>query len=190
MTLEEAKKQLDRYRQVIRKTTHLQKKGEPGHQQQLAQFKRKRSALLEHLDEAEVLVREADPDYYRRWVDDIIEKPDSWELPLTSDTASLFLIRLRILAPLRKQIRLHPFHFSQDRIWLRIRTDKHQKNAAFCFDLNLKNLQISQAMLDLFKIARKPIHQSAFEETQLGRPRQTSHYTQKKRASQHPCPYY
>lgn len=80
MTLEEAKKQLDRYRQVIRKTTHLQKKGEPGHQQQLAQFKRKRSALLEHLDEAEVLVREADPDYYRRWVDDIIEKPDSWEL--------------------------------------------------------------------------------------------------------------
>ena len=80
MTLEEAKKQLERYRQVIRKTHHLQKKGEPGHQQQLAQLKRKRSALLEHLDEAEELVREAAPDYYRRWVGDIIEKPNSWEL--------------------------------------------------------------------------------------------------------------
>ena len=80
MTIEEAKKQLNHYRNVIRKIHHIQKKGEPGNQHQLIKFQHKRSSLLEHLDESEVLVRKADPDYYRQWVCDIIEKPDSREM--------------------------------------------------------------------------------------------------------------
>lgn len=78
MTGQEAKDILLKYEELINKTNRLFKKGAQANSLPFIKLHRKRIEMLNIEQEAESIVRDADPDFYRAWTERIIDKPTGW----------------------------------------------------------------------------------------------------------------
>lgn len=78
MTLEEAKDILQKLEHLVSKTNRMYKKGEGLDSTPFLKLHRKRISMFELQEQAECIVREEDLEYYRAWVDRVLDKPTNW----------------------------------------------------------------------------------------------------------------
>lgn len=78
MTLEEAKDILLKLEQLVSKTNRLYKKGERMDSLPFLKLHRKRISMFDVQEEAESIVREGDLEFYRAWVDRVLDNPTNF----------------------------------------------------------------------------------------------------------------
>lgn len=78
MNLEEAKDILLKLEDLVVKTNRMYKKGETLDSLPFLKLHRKRIGMFEVQEEAEAVVREGDLEFYRAWVDRVLDKPTNY----------------------------------------------------------------------------------------------------------------
>ena len=82
MTLEEAKDILLKLESLVLKTNRQFKKGERLDSISFLKLHRKRISMFDVQEEAEVIVREGDIEFYRAWADRVLDKPTNYNFKL------------------------------------------------------------------------------------------------------------
>ena len=80
MDINEAKKILTDFEKLNRRRDQLVKIYNAQSTKEIDQLSRKRVDALDKVYEAEMLLIDADPDFYRQWVGRVVGIPDGWDV--------------------------------------------------------------------------------------------------------------